>query len=81
MPIFRIHWQASGKTDVCDLNAASDSDARIAFNAYRVKGVSVVKIERLHDDGSAVPVTANNPDSPFNPLKSHRLLDKEDDAR
>ncbi len=81
MPKFRIHWQASGKTETCDLNAASASDASIAFSAYRVKGVSVVKIERLDDDAPGVPVPAANPDRPFNPLKSHRLLDREDDAR
>ena len=42
---FRIHSTAGGNKETTEFRAASESDARDAFNGCKVPGVCIVSIE------------------------------------
>jgi hypothetical protein len=81
MTKFRIHWTAAGKKETFELLAASESDARRAFNAYKLSGVRISSIEPVDPDTARERVPNHSPDSPFRPLIARRRLDMDEDAR
>jgi len=81
MTTFRIHWTAGGKKDTSEFPAASESDARRAFGAYKLPGVRISKIEPIEPDAAAERVPGHSPDSPFDPLIARRRLDIDEDVR
>ncbi len=82
MSIFRIRWRGlSGKEEVYEFRAASEEDARIAFEAYRLGTISIISIERGEPDAEAPPVPNRSPDLPFSPLIARRRTDKDEDAK
>ena len=80
MTRFRIHWTAGGKKETTEFRAASESDARDAFNGCKVPGVCIVSIESIEPDASAPLVHSHSPDLPFDPLIARRRLDIDEDV-
>jgi len=81
MTRFRIHWTASGKKETTDFPAASESDARRAFDSYKLPGVRIVSVERVELGAAAGRVPSHSPNSPFDPLIARRRLDIDEDVR
>jgi len=81
MTRFRIHWTAADKTETTEFPAASESDARRAFDACKLPGVRICKIEPIEPDAAAERVPGHSPDSPFDPLIARRRLDIDEDVR
>jgi hypothetical protein len=76
---FRIRWTACGKEQVSEFPAASASDARRAFDAYKLPGVRIVSVESIEPDAGAPALPDRPPDSPRGPLTAHREIEREDD--
>jgi hypothetical protein len=81
MTRFRIHWTAGGKKEIAEFSAASESDARRAFDSYKLAGVRIVRIEPIQPNAAAEQVPSCSPDSPFDPLIARRRLDIDEDAK
>jgi hypothetical protein len=81
MTTFQICWVAGGKQQVSRFPAASASDARRAFDSYKLPGVRIVSIEPVEPDAAAERVPSHSPDSPFDPLIARRRLDIDEDVR
>jgi hypothetical protein len=74
MTTFRIQWTACGKSDIAEFPAASMADARLAFDAFKVPGVRITRIEKIDPDESS-PLRRNPPSSsPFGPSSAHQEI-------
>ena len=81
MTTFRIRWRAGGKEKVTEFPAASEVDARRAFNAYKLPGVGIISIEPVDPDAAARLIVNHPSNSPSGPLIARRKLDTEEDAK
>lgn len=64
-----------------ELPAGSKDEAADYFNDHKRSDVTLVCVDVVGPDESGVREIARSPDSPFNPLKARRRLDKDEDAR
>ncbi|MGP8055686.1 MAG: hypothetical protein ACLQAH_17905 [Limisphaerales bacterium] len=81
MTRFRIRWTTGGKEQIAEYPAASASDARRAFEAYKLSGVRIISVEPIEPDAASEAVPSHSPDSPFDPLIARRRLDIDEDVR
>ena len=81
MTTFLIRWTAGDKQQVSKLPAASEFDARRAFDSYKLPGVRIIGIEPVEPDAAAPAIPTHSPDSPFDPLIARCRLDSDENVR
>ena len=82
MLIFRVHWRhKTNRIYFDELSAASKIEAVDYFNDNKRPDVSLVRVELIGPYSGGVREFAHSPDSPFDPLRARRRLDKDEDAR
>jgi hypothetical protein len=79
--IFGMHWKHDGKMYYDELPADSKEEAALYFIDHKRDDVSLIRVESIGPDDCGVREFAHSPISPFDPLKAHRRLDKDEDAR
>lgn len=76
-----MHWKHEGKMYYDELPAESKDEAAEYFIDHMRDDVMLVRVELVGPNEGGVREFANSPNSPFAPLKAHRRLDQEEDAR
>jgi hypothetical protein len=81
--MFGMHWRHGGQMYYDELPAGSKEEAAEYFIDHKRDDVDLVRVELIGPDDSGVREYAHTPSpvSPFSPLKAHRRLDTDEDAR
>jgi len=79
--IFGMHWKHDGKMYYDELPADSKDEAAEYFIDHKRDDVSLVRVELVGPNEGGVREYAHSPFSPFDPLRAHRRLDIDEDAR
>jgi hypothetical protein len=81
MFIFGMHWKHGSTMYYDEVPATSIVEATDYFIDNKRDDVSLIRVEVVGPDDSAVREPAHSPVKPFSPLVARRRLDKDEDAR
>lgn len=79
--IFGMHWKHHGRMYYDELPAASQEEAAGYFIDNKRDDVSLIRVELIGPDDPGAREYAHSPISPFDPLRTRRRMDKDEDAR